>query len=57
MNESESDRNRLLKQYKETIDEKQCTCFNDLNPRKLLERLREMQITQETVSYSLLVVE
>ncbi|KAK8800310.1 hypothetical protein WA171_004944, partial [Blastocystis sp. BT1] len=38
MNESESDRNRLLKQYKETIDEKQ----------KLLERLREMQITQET---------
>ena len=53
MNESESDRNRLLKQYKETIDEKQCTCFNDLNPRNLLERLREMQITQETVSYSL----
>ena len=53
MNESESDRNRLLKQYKETIDEKQCACFHDLNSRKLLERLREMQITQETVPYGL----
>ena len=53
MNESESDRNRLLKQYKETIDEKQYDCCHDLNSRKLLERLHEMQITQETVSYGL----
>ena len=34
VNESESDRNKLLKEYKETIDEKQCDFVSHCDEQK-----------------------